>query len=95
MEIKRDYYLKKLIDARNDGLIKVITGIRRCGKSYLLNTIFYNYLLKDGIKEDHIIRIALDDSDNDDLLIPKNLSSYVKEKIVDKDVYYVLLDEEF
>lgn len=93
MEIKRDYYLKKLIDARNDGLIKVITGIRRCGKSYLLNTIFYNYLLKDGIKEDHIIRIALDDSDNDDLLIPKNLSSYVKEKIVDKDVYYVLLDE--
>lgn len=93
MEIKRDYYLNKLIDAKNDGLIKVVTGIRRSGKSYLLNTLFYNHLLENGIKDDHIIKVALDDSDNDELLIPKNLSKYVKEKIIDKDVYYVILDE--
>ena len=92
MEIKRDYYLNKLIDAKNDGLIKVVTGIRRSGKSYLLNTLFYNHLLENGIKDDHIIKVALDDSDNDELLIPKNLSKYVKEKIIDKDVYYVILD---
>ena len=61
MEIKRDYYLNKLIEARNDGLIKVVTGIRRCGKSYLLNNLFYNYLLQNGVEEDHIIKIALDD----------------------------------
>ncbi len=93
MEIKRDYYLNKLIEAKNDGLIKVVTGIRRSGKSYLLNTLFYNHLLENGIKNDHIIKVALDDSDNDELLISKNLSKYVKEKIIDKDVYYVILDE--
>lgn len=93
MEIKRDYYLNKLIDTKNDGLIKVVTGIRRCGKSYLLNTLFYNHLLQEGIEEDHIIKVALDDSDNEDLLIPKNLSKFVKEKIIDKDIYYVILDE--
>ncbi len=93
MEIKRDYYLNKLIEAKNDGLIKVVTGIRRCGKSYLLNNIFYNYLLQNNVKENHIIKIALDDSDNEELLIPKNLSKYVKEKIVDEDIYYVILDE--
>ena len=68
MEIKRDYYLNKLIEAKNDKLIKVITGIRRCGKSYLLNTIFYNYLLNEGVDENHIIKVALDDSDYDFLL---------------------------
>ena len=93
MEIKRDYYLNKLIEAKNDGLIKVITGIRRCGKSYLLNMLFYNYLLESGVDEDHIIKVALDDSDNAELLISKNLSKYVKEKIKDKDIYYVILDE--
>ena len=93
MEIKRDYYLNKLIDAKNDGLVKIVTGIRRSGKSYLLNTLFYNHLLENGIKNDHIIKVALDDSDNDELLISKNLSKYVREKIIDKDVYYVILDE--
>ena len=78
MEIKRDYYLRRLIDAKNDGLIKVITGIRRCGKSYLLNTLFYNYLLQNNVKEDHIIKVALDDSDNEELLNPRNLSKYGK-----------------
>lgn len=85
--------MNRLIDAKNDGLIKVVTGIRRCGKSYLLNTLFYNHLLQEGIEEGHIIKIALDDSDNEDLLVPKNLSKFVKEKIIDKDIYYVILDE--
>ena len=65
MEIKRDFYLNRLIDAKSDGLIKVVTGIRRCGKSYLLNTLFYNHLLDNGVNENHIIKIALDDSDNE------------------------------
>lgn len=93
MEIKRDFYLNRLIDAKSDGLIKVVTGIRRCGKSYLLNTLFYNHLLDNGVNENHIIKIALDDSDNEELLNPKNLSKYIKEKIVDGDTYYVILDE--
>ena len=93
MEIKRDYYLNKLIEAKNDKLIKVITGIRRCGKSYLLNTIFYNHLIETGIDEDHIIKVAFDDSDYNDLLEPENLSAFIKEKIVDKEIYYCLLDE--
>lgn len=58
MEIKRDYHLNKLIEAKEDGLIKIVTGTRRCGKSYLLNTLFYNYLLQNNIKEDHIIKVA-------------------------------------
>ena len=93
MEIKRDYYLKKLIEAKNDGLIKILIGVHQCGKSYLLNTIFYNYLIEEGVKEDRIIKVALDDTDNEELLNPKNLSKYVKEKIIDKDTYYVILDE--
>lgn len=93
MQIKRDYYLKKLIDAKNDGLIKVITGIRRCGKSYLLNIIFYQYLLSKNVKEDHIVKVALDDSDNVELLNPQNLSKYIKSKIIDNDIYYIILDE--
>lgn len=90
---ERDYYLNRLIEAKNDGLIKVVTGIRRCGKSYLLNTIFYEYLLENNVNEDHIVKVALDDSDNEGLLIPQNLSKYIKEKIVDKEIYYIILDE--
>lgn len=93
MQIKRDYYLKRLIETRNDGLIKVVTGIRRCGKSYLLNTIFYEYLLENNVTEDHIVKVALDDSDNECLLVPQNLSKYIKEKIIDKEIYYIILDE--
>ena len=93
MEIKRDYYLNRLIEAKNDKLIKVITGIRRCGKSYLLNTLFYNYLIENNVADDHIIKVALDDSDNEELLFSKNLSKYIKEKIIDHDIYYVILDE--
>lgn len=93
MEIKRNYYLNKLIEAQNDGLIKVVTGIRRCGKSYLLNVLFTNYLLQNNVKNDHIIKVALDDFNNEKLLIPKNLSEYINEKIIDDDIYYVILDE--
>ena len=93
MEIKRDYYLNKLIEAKNDGLIKIVTGIKRCGKSYLLNQIFFNYLKSIDIKENHIIKIALDDSDNSELLIPQNLSKYIKGQILDEDIYYIILDE--
>ena len=93
MEIKRDFYLNRLIEAKNDGLIKVVTGIRRCGKSYLLNTLFYNHLLETGVSENHIIKVALDDSDNEELTYPKNLSKYIKEKITSNDNYYIILDE--
>lgn len=93
MEIKRDFYLNRLIEAKNDGLIKVVTGIRRSGKSFLLNTLFYNHLLECGVNDDHIIKIALDDSDNEELLIPKNLSKYIKERMIDNGIYYVILDE--
>lgn len=93
MEIKRDYYLNKLIAAKHDKLIKVVTGIRRCGKSYLLNTIFYHYLLNEGVAENHIIKIALDDADYENLLEPKNLSRFIKDKIEDKEMYYIILDE--
>ena len=93
MEIKREYYLNKLIEKETNGLIKIVTGIRRCGKSYLLNELFYNYLLSKGIKESHIIVVALDEVENEHLLDPKELSKYVKSKIVDKEMYYILLDE--
>ena len=93
MKIKRDYYLNKLIEAKTDGLIKIITGIKRCGKSYLLNEIFTEYLLENNVPADHIIKVALDDTDNVELLIPQNLSKYIKSKIVDNEVYYVILDE--
>lgn len=65
MEICRDFYLDKLIKRKNNGLIKVITGIRRCGKSYLLNNLFYHHLLESGVDADHIIRFAFDSADLD------------------------------
>ena len=79
MEIRRDFYLDKLIKRRNNGLIKVITGIRRCGKSYLLNTIFYQYLIRSGVEENHIIRFAFDSAD-DLYLIGESLIKIEKEK---------------
>lgn len=79
MEIRRDFYLNKLIKRKNNGLIKVITGIRRCGKSYLLNTIFYHHLLENGVDTDHIIRFAFDSAD-DLYLIGENLIQIEKEK---------------
>ena len=93
MEIKRDYYLQKMIDRENNGLIKIVTGIRRCGKSYLLNTIFHNYLLSKGVTAEHIIEVALDSEENAPLLQPMELTKYVKSKIVDNEMYYIILDE--
>ncbi len=93
MKIARPLYLKRLIGAKNDQMIKVITGIRRCGKSYLLNTLFHDYLLESGVREDQIIQIPLDDAKNEELLDPKKLSNYIREKIVDAREYYCLLDE--
>lgn len=91
--INRDIYLQRLKDREQNGLVKIVTGIRRCGKSYLLNTLFYNYLKQKGVKDDHIIKISLDDDENRDLLLPQALSRYIKKLIVDDDLYYILLDE--
>ncbi len=93
MEIKRDLYLDKLIRHKHNGLIKVVTGVRRCGKSYLLFELFYKHLLSSGVKDDHIIKIALDDRLNKKFRDPDFLCQYVHNAVVDKDMYYVLLDE--
>ena len=93
MEIKRDLYLKKLIERKENSSIKVITGIRRCGKSYLLFHLYYNYLIKSGVDNKHIIKIALDNDEHEDLLDRKALSAYIKNEIKDNNTYYVFLDE--
>ena len=92
-EIKRTIYLNKLIQRKENNLIKIITGIKRCGKSYLLDPLFKNYLLSTGIKEDHIIKIDLDLRMNKDFLNPDYLDSYIRNQIKDEKMYYVLLDE--
>ena len=88
MEIKRDIYLNKLIRHRHNGLIKVITGLRRCGKSYLLFNLFYRYLLESGVPDDHIIKIALDDRKNKKYRNPDALYDYVRSSIKDEGMYY-------
>lgn len=107
MEFKREYYLDKLIKRQNNGLIKVITGIRRCGKSYLMNTLFYNYLLSNGVDKEHIIRFAFDSADDLHLIgesliniekkkkgvNPELFMEYIRSKISDEGKYYLLLDE--
>lgn len=93
MIIKRDLYLNKLIERQNNGMIKVITGIRRCGKSFLLFRLFKEYLLNSGVNLDHIIEIAFDGIDVEELRNPKNCYFFINEKIIDNDRYYVLLDE--
>lgn len=93
MEIKRDLYLNKLIKRKCNGLVKVITGIRRCGKSYLLFYLYHNYLLDAGVKENHLIEIALDDIVNAELREPKTLYNYIKGQIKDREQYYLFLDE--
>lgn len=107
MEIKRDLYLNKLISLKHNGLIKVITGIRRCGKSYLLNEIFYNHLLESGVDEKHIIRFAFDSGDDLNLIgesiieiekqkrrvDPEKFMAYIRNQMEDNEMYYLLLDE--
>ena len=107
MEIRRDFYLDKLIKRKNNGLIKIITGIRRCGKSYLLNNLFYHHLLESGVDASHILRFAFDSADDlyliGESLIgiekekrgvdPEKFMAYVRTKVVDDGMYYLLLDE--
>ncbi len=93
MEIKREKYLKELLSSKHNGLIKVITGLRRVGKSYLLFKIFKRQLLSDGVKEDHIIEMALDDFSMREYRNPDRLYAFVKDKIIDEDKYYILIDE--
>lgn len=93
MEIKRDHYLNKLIGHKKNGLVKIVTGIRRCGKSYLLFKLFRDHLISSGVKEDHIISVALDDYGNKHLLDPDELYRHVKNSITDGGDYYILLDE--
>ena len=107
MQIERNVYLNKLIARKHNGFVKVITGIRRCGKSYLLNTLFYQHLLEIGIEDSHIIRFAFDSAQNlmligEDLMEieegkrkvdPEKFMTYINDKIVDDGMYYLLLDE--
>ena len=93
MEIRREAYLNQLIERRDNGMIKVVTGIRRCGKSYLLFTIFKRYLLESGVPADHIIEIALDGIENEELRDPKACFRYIKDAMRGDGQYYLLLDE--
>ena len=107
MEIKRELYLQQLISRKGNGFIKVVTGIRRCGKSYLLNNIFYHYLLESGVDKEHIIRFAFDSADDlyligESLIAlekekrkvdPEKFMSYIRSKMTDDNTYYLLLDE--
>ena len=91
--IKRELYLDQLIKKQNNGLIKIITGIRRCGKSFLLDPIFREYLLEHGVSENHIIKIDFDERRNKKYLDPDVLDDYIRSLIVDDQMYYLLLDE--
>ena len=107
MEISRDFYLEKLIKRKNNGLIKVVTGIRRCGKSFLLNNLLYHHLLESGVDTDHIIRFAFDSADDLHLIgesliqmnkekrgaDPEKFTAYIRAKVADDGMYYLLLDE--
>lgn len=93
IEIKRDSYLNQLLVRRNNGLIKIITGLRRCGKSYLLRTIFKNHLLNEGVPHDHIIEMAFDLFENLEYQDPKVFYPWINEQIKDDGRYYILLDE--
>lgn len=93
MEIKRDMYLQKLIVRKNNGMIKVITGLRRVGKSYLLFTLFKKHLLETGVDEKHIIQVNLDDINYLEYRKPLELYNYIEGKIIDSNTYFVMLDE--
>jgi hypothetical protein len=93
MEIKRDFYLNQLINHKHNGMIKIVSGIRRCGKSYLLSELFRQHLLSNGVDEQHIIHIALDTKDGEKYRNPDVCNNYVKSLIKDNKMYYLILDE--
>ena len=92
-KIKREKYINKIIDKRENGLIKVVTGIRRCGKSFLLEPLYKEYLLNNGVDENHIIKLDLDERKNSIFLNPDKLDEYIRSLIVDNDMYFLILDE--
>lgn len=93
MIIKRDRYLNELIGWKHTDLIKIVTGLRRCGKSFLLFTLFHQHLLEAGVNKDHIIEIALDDLINEELRDPFKMLAYVREHVHDTQQYYLIIDE--
>lgn len=93
MEIKRNIHLNRIIARKGNGMIKVITGMRRCGKSYLLFTLFHNYLLEQGVDEQHIIKVDMEDRRNATLRNPDALLNYIDSRMTDSQQYYILLDE--
>ncbi len=93
IEIKRDYYLEQLVKRKNNGLIKVVTGVRRCGKSFLLRNLFKKYLIEEGVEENHIIEMSFDLFDNIDFRNPRVFYPWAKEQLRDEKKYYFLLDE--
>lgn len=94
IEIKRDRYLNQLIEKQGNGAVKIVTGVRRCGKSYLLFELFRKHLLSEGVKKEQIISLSLDDDENEEYLDPAKLSQYLKSKITNEDdIFYILLDE--
>lgn len=93
MIIRRDGYLEQLKLRKDNGMIKIITGIRRCGKSFLLFVLFKKYLLENGVDNEHIIEIALDGIENEELRDPKKCYQYIKDAMKDEQKYYLLLDE--
>lgn len=93
MKIKRDYYLQQLVSKKQNGMIKIVTGLRRSGKSYLLFRLFYEELKKQGIDENHIIKIPLDDLEYYEYRDKISLYKYIKSKIIDTKIYYCMLDE--
>jgi len=93
MVINRDIYLRKLIASRHNGMIKIVTGVRRCGKSFLLSTIYANWLRGQGVDEAHIVTIDLEDRRNKRLRDPDALLEYIDSKIQDNSVHYIMIDE--
>lgn len=93
MVIKRDIYIQKLISRKDNGAIKVITGVRRCGKSYILFNLYYEYLRSHGIAEDHVVKIAFDSDEYEELLDYRKLGTYIRSLVKDSEPYYLLLDE--
>lgn len=93
MKILRNRYLQRLIDSRHNGMIKVVTGVRRCGKSYLLFNLFAEWLIDNGVSDDHLVRIDLEDRHNKALRNPDAMMDYIDSKLVDSQMYYLLIDE--